>query len=284
MSNYFRIIPKFEIKDDNLVKGIRMEGLRVLGKCSDFAKLYYEDGADEIFYQDVVASLYGQNNLLDIISKTASNLFIPLTVGGGIRSIENIKKILLSGADKIALNSILFQNLDFLKKAANIFGSSTIVGSIEAVKQNDGEYYAYYENGRTSSNIKVSDWIDILQKGGVGEIFLTFVDYDGLNANLDLEFLKLLKQRINVPFIVQGGIATTDHIKEISKIKSVDGISASSLFHYNYLERANSLKKQEFLIGNIDFLNTVKNDSKKKTYSIKELKKELISQGVNCLA
>jgi imidazole glycerol-phosphate synthase subunit HisF len=283
MSNYFRIIPKFEIKNDNLVKGVRMEGLRVLGKCSDFAKLYYEDGADEIFYQDIVASLYGQNNLLDLIQKTASNLFIPLTVGGGIRNIDDIKKILSSGADKVALNSILFKNIQLLKDAANIFGSSTVVGSVEGVKKKDGEYYSYFENGRTSSNIKVIDWIEILQKNGIGEIFLTFVDYDGLNENLDLNFLKKLNNKIHVPFIVQGGISNVQHIYEISKIDFVDGISASSLFHYNYIDKVRSLCKSEFNIGNTDFLSSYKKNSKN-DISIKDIKSSLLNLGVNCLS
>jgi len=283
MTNFFRIIPKFEIKEENLVKGIQLEGLRVLGKCHDFAKLYYEDQADEIFYQDVVSTLYGQDNLLNLISKTASNIFIPLTVGGGIRTVDNIKKILLSGADRVSLNSSLFSNLNFLKEAVNVFGSSTIVGSIEAVKNEDGFYYAHYENGRTLSKFKVIDWIDVLQSSGIGEIFLTFVDCDGLGINCDIDFLKQLNGKIKVPLIVQGGIGNMDHILEISKIEYIDGISCASLFHYNYLHKVKDKDLDNYTQGNLKFLKSKRdNNFYGKINNILELKKKLNLLGVNC--
>ena len=142
-----RIIPKLEIKGPNLVKGIQFEGLRIMGKPEKFAKLYYDNGADELIYMDIVASLYGRNSLLDIISKTAKQIFIPLTVGGGIRNIEDIRNVLNAGADKVALNTACIKNPELIREASEKFGSSTIVISIEAKKKSE-HYEAYYDNGR----------------------------------------------------------------------------------------------------------------------------------------
>ena len=143
-----RIIPKLDIKGPNLVKGIHLEGLRVLGKPSDFAKYYYEQGADELMFMDVVASLYERNSLHDIISETAKSIFIPITVGGGIRSLNDIKSMLRIGADKISINTAAIKRPEFIREASEEFGSSTIVVSIEAIKNSDGKYYAFIDNGR----------------------------------------------------------------------------------------------------------------------------------------
>jgi cyclase len=156
--NKVRVIPRLDIKGPNLVKGIHLEGLRVLGKPERFAKFYYENGADELFFQDTVASLYERNSLSEIISKTAKEIFIPVTVGGGIRSIEDIKNALRSGADKVAINTAALKNPEFIKKASLTFGSSTIVVSIEAIKQPNGEYLAYMDNGREESGMEVLYW------------------------------------------------------------------------------------------------------------------------------
>ena len=136
-----RIIPRLDIKGPNLVKGIHLEGLRVLGKPEDFAKYYYEQGADELFYQDVVASLYERNSLKDIISRTAKEIFIPLTVGGGIRTIDDIRNVLRAGADKVCINTAAIKNPDFIRQASRVFGTSTIVISIEVIKHSDGNYF-----------------------------------------------------------------------------------------------------------------------------------------------
>ena len=150
-----RIIPKLDIKGPNLVKGIHLEGLRVLGKPEDFAKHYYEKGADELIYMDVVASLYGRNSLHEIVSRTAKEIFIPLTVGGGLRTIEDIKNVLRAGADKVSLNTAAIKNPSIVREASRIFGSSTITISIEAIKQPNGEYFAYTDNGREYTGIDV---------------------------------------------------------------------------------------------------------------------------------
>ena len=158
MSLAKRIIPKIDIKGPNLVKGINLEGLRVLGKPQDFARYYYENGADELIFQDVVASLYGRNSLFDIIKKTADEIFIPLTVGGGIRNIDDIKSILRAGADKVSINTASHENPKFISEASNIFGSSTIVVCIEAIKQSNGDYLAFTDNGRNGTNKEIRAW------------------------------------------------------------------------------------------------------------------------------
>lgn len=282
MEKLFRIIPKFEIKNENLVKGVRFEGLRVLGKCKDYALKYYLEGADEIIYQDIVASLYGQNNLVNLIQQSSKDIFIPLNVSGGIRSFDDIKKILESGADKISINSAALKNYQFLKDSCENFGSSTISIHIEAVKNFDGNYYAFYENGRTSSNIKVVDWIKKVQEFGAGEITLTFVDTDGTGKGLDLDFIFTLKNLIKIPFIIGGGLGSFNEILKIAKLKFVDGISISSMFHYHYLNTI-TLKDKNFKEGNTDFLKGFY-DSKKniEKSSIQSLKKFLKDNKIPC--
>lgn len=153
-----RIIPRLDIKGPNLVKGIHLEGLRVLGKPEDFAQYYYEHGADELFYQDVVASLYERNSLHDIISTTAKRSFIPLTVGGGIRTIEDIRNVLRAGADKVSINTAAIRNPSFIREASVKFGSSTIVIAIEAIRQPNGKYEVFVDNGREHTGKDVFEW------------------------------------------------------------------------------------------------------------------------------
>ena len=166
---YIRIIPRLDIKGPNLVKGIHLEGLRVLGKPGDFAKYYYENGADELFYQDAVASLYGRNSLLDIVEKTAREIFIPLTVAGGLRSIEDIRAVLRAGADKVAINTAAIHRPEFIREAALAFGSSTIVVSIEAIKMPDGRYEAHVDSGRERTGVDAFEWAVIAAELGAGD-------------------------------------------------------------------------------------------------------------------
>ncbi|KPA16157.1 imidazole glycerol phosphate synthase subunit HisF [Candidatus Magnetomorum sp. HK-1] len=168
-----RIIPRLDIKGPNLVKGIHFEGLRVLGKPENFAKFYYENSADELIFIDVVASLYGRNSLLDIITKTSKDIFIPLSVGGGIRSIDDIKNVLRAGADKAVINTAAINNPELIKKASTKFGSSTIVISIEAIKKDDGSYEAYTDYGRESTGKDAVKWAFEAADSGAGELMVT---------------------------------------------------------------------------------------------------------------
>ena len=170
MSLAIRIIPKLDIKGPNLVKGMHLEGLRVLGKPEEFARHYYEQGADELIYQDVVASLYGRNSLHEIISKTAKEIFIPLTVGGGIRNLDDIVDVLRAGADKVSINTAAHDNPGLITQASRMFGKSTIVVLIEAIRQTDGRYQAFTDNGRNPTNRDVVTWAKEAEDLGAGEI------------------------------------------------------------------------------------------------------------------
>lgn len=279
MNSTFRIIPRLDIKGNELVKGINLDGLRVLGKPEYFAKKYYQDGADEIFFQDVVASLYDTNSLHSLISRIAKNIFIPLTVGGGIRSIDDINKILKSGADKISINTAAVKNPSFIKEVTERFGSSTITISIEAIKSNNGKYLVYTDSGREFTGLELVEWLETIQSYGAGEIVLTFVDTEGTGKGLDLNLIKKINDKIFIPFIVHGGIGSEKDILEICKFKSVNGVCISSILHYHIVKKYKKIPKTKY--GNKEYLKTSEKKTFFKTLSIYELKKFLKTNGIN---
>ena len=280
-----RIIPRLDIKGPNLVKGIHLEGLRVLGKPWDFAYRYYKEGADELIYIDAVASLYGRNNLLEIVKKTAENIFIPLTVGGGIRSLDDIKNLLRAGADKVAVNTGAIHNPDLIKKGALAFGSQCIVSYIEA-KHINGRYEAMTDNGREVTGKNVFDWAKQVVDLGAGEILLTSIDNEGTGLGYDLELIKAIAEEVPVQVIASGGCGKTEHIIEASKIGKADAVSASSIFHYNYLDRI--LKIDEFSEeGNIEFIKQNRGGlgfmkDRISRLSIQDVKQTLAASGIKC--
>ena len=190
-----RIISRLDIKGPNLVKGIHLEGLRVLGNPEIFAEYYFAQGVDELFYQDVVASLYQRNSLIEKIKKTAKNISIPLTVGGGIRSIEDIQNILNAGADKVVINTGAVKDPLFINRAVKIFGTSTIAVAIETLKDNNGKYYVYTDNGREFNNLDAIKWALEIEKRGAGEILVTSIDKEGTGEGFDIELLKQYPQK-----------------------------------------------------------------------------------------
>ncbi|MDP2939781.1 MAG: imidazole glycerol phosphate synthase cyclase subunit [Candidatus Omnitrophota bacterium] len=284
MSRNIRIIPRLDIKGPNLVKGIHLEGLRVLGKPEDFARYYYEAGADELLYIDIVASLYNRNSLHDIISKTAKEIFIPLTVGGGLRTIEDIKSVLRVGADKVSLNTAAIKNPDIIKKAARRFGSSTIVVSIEAIKQPDGRYLAYTDNGREYTGFEVLEWAKKVEKLGAGEILLTSVDNEGTGHGFDIELTKMVSCAVSIPVIAYGGAGKVEDIKDIIIKGEADAVGIASILHYNFIKECNnSLKPDQFKEeGNIEYLQSGREFSKFKTANIPQIKSYLHSHDICC--
>ena len=168
LMSVIRVIPRLDIKGPNVVKGIHLEGLRVIGRPDEIARYYYEAGADELFFMDTVASLYERNSLGEIISKTASEIFIPLTVGGGLRTVEDMAKALRAGADKICLNTAAIKNPKVVREAARTLGSSTIVIAIESIRESDGRYLAYTDNGREYTGVEVLDWAKQVEELGAG--------------------------------------------------------------------------------------------------------------------
>ena len=192
--NPIRIIPFLDIKNGLLIKGINLEGLRVLGKASNFSNHYYKSGADEICYIDNVATLYGTNNLSKFISETANNIFIPLSVGGGIKTLEDIKKMLSAGADRVCINSAAIDNINLLKQASRIFGSANITIIIQSIKVNK-KYYISKSSGRDLIKINSIDWAQKVQDYGAGEIILTSVNNEGLKKGFDIALINKVSQK-----------------------------------------------------------------------------------------
>tara|TARA_B110000211_G_C14055139_1_gene542982 strand:+ start:603 stop:1442 length:840 start_codon:yes stop_codon:yes gene_type:complete len=274
-----RIIPRLDIKGPNLVKGIHLEGLRVLGKPSDFAKYYYENGADELMLMDVVASLYERNSLHDIISETAKNNFIPITVGGGIRSLNDIKNILRAGADKVCLNTAAIKNPEFIKKASREFGSSTIVVSIEAIKDND-KYKAYTDNGREYTGLDVFEWAQRIDELGAGELVITSVDKEGTGKGFDIELISKINNLVSIPVIAHGGSGKKEDVIDLVKSSAVNSVMISSMFHYNYIKDNESSVSS--LEGNTQFLKNKMIFNKLNPCSIFDLKNELNKNNISC--
>ena len=230
-----RLIPRLDIKGSNLVKSIRLEGLRKIGPPGCFAEMYYSSGADELLFNDCVASLYARNSLLEIISETASNIFIPLTVGGGITSTEKAKAILRSGADKISLNSGALMNEYLISELALKFGSQAVVVEIQAKKGNDNNWQALTENGRENSGRDVIEWAQRVEELGAGEVLLTSVDREGTTLGFDLELVKQVMDIVSVPVIVSGGMGKLDHLTELLKTADVSAVSCAHVLHYEEL-------------------------------------------------
>lgn len=275
-----RIIPRLDIKGPNLVKGIHLEGLRVLGKPEDFARYYYESGADELIYIDVVASLYGRNSLHDIISKTAKEIFIPLTVGGGLRTIEDIRNVLRAGADKISINTAAIKNENLIKEAARLFGSSTITVTIEATKQSDGQYLAYTDNGREYTGVEVLSWAKRVEELGAGEILLTSIDKEGTGSGYDVELVKIVSDRVSIPVIASGGPGKREDILAVLEKGNASAVAIASMFHYDFISQNKKISeyKEE---GNVEFLKSNRTFSKIEACTIESLKKYLLKKKIS---
>lgn len=276
-----RVIAKLDIKGPNLVKGIHLEGLRVLGKPEAFAKYYFDTGIDELLFMDVVASLYERNSLSEIIRRTASQIFVPLTVGGGLRSIEDIRNALLAGADKVSINTAAIRNPMLIKQAAEFFGSSTIVVTIEAIRQENGKYLAYVDNGRESTGVEVCEWAQQAQDLGAGEIILTSVDREGTGEGYDLDLLKLVAPYLNIPLVASGGAGSgSDAVKAILE-GGADAVSLASIIHYEAIK--NISKGDDYSMeGNTEFLKKNVGYKKIQPTSISEIKREMQRSGIHC--
>jgi cyclase len=219
LNRNIRLIARLDIKGDNLIKGINLEGLRVIGSPNEHANRYYEQGADELIYMDCVASLYGRNNLEEIVKRTAQNVFIPMTVGGGIRSLEDATNLLRCGADKVS-------------EIANHFGSQCMVLSVEAKNIGQGAWEAYTDNGRERSGLDVIEWIHKAVSLGAGEILLTSVDREGTRSGFDLDLVKLVTNEVSVPVIASGGMGKIDDLISVVKEGNVDAVAMADILHY----------------------------------------------------
>tara|TARA_B100000780_G_C21113091_1_gene450012 strand:+ start:521 stop:1375 length:855 start_codon:yes stop_codon:yes gene_type:complete len=276
-----RIISRLDIKGPNVVKGIHLEGLRVLGNPKDFAKFYYEEGIDELMYMDVVASLYDRNSLKDIIESTADELFVPLTVGGGLRNLEDVNTALRSGADKVCINTAAIKDPNLIKQISDKYGASTLVVAVEAIKDESGEYYAFTDNGREQSGKKVIEWVKEIQDLGAGEILLTSVDKEGTGAGFDIELIKLVENLISIPLLAHGGAGKMEDIKNVIEQTSIDAVVLSSILHYSTIKSNDFSNKKVSSEGNNDFLKSGGIFSKINPIPLSSLRQYLTNNNIN---
>jgi cyclase len=247
-----RIIPRLDIKGPNVVKGINLEGLRVVGRPELYAPYYYDEGADELLFMDAVASLYGRNSLEEIVRRTAERIFVPLTVGGGIRSVEDIRSVLRAGADKVAMNTAAIGNPRLIAEGAGIFGSQCIVLSIEARRLPEGRYECLTDSGRERTGKDAVEWAEEAARLGAGEILVTSVDNEGTGRGFDLELTRLISERVGVPVIASGGAGCAEHVRDAVLIGKADAVCIASILHYGCLEAMENVAYAEE--GNTDFL------------------------------
>lgn len=263
-----RIIPKLDIKNENLVKGIHLEGLRVLGDPEYFAEQYYTYGADEIIYHDVVASLYERNSMLPLIKKTSEETFVPLIVGGGIRNLKQIEKILKSGADRVFINTAAIDNNKFIKKVITEFGASTLVVSIEVINKNNN-FYCRKDFGREETNFELIEWCKKLQNIGVVELLITSIDKDGTGEGFDLSIAEKLNKYVYIDYILNGGFSKYSHFLDTLNVCNPSGFAIGSALHYSVLNHKINEKKND---GNFEFLKAKKNFKNFKKITIKDIK------------
>jgi len=227
-----RLIARLDVKGPNLIKGVHLEGLRILGLPNEFARKYYYEGADEIIYMDIVASLYGRSHLGQIIRDAVEDIFIPLTVGGGIRSVENARDVLRSGADKVAVNTAAVKDPNLILNIAREFGSQCMVSSIEAKKISHGKWEVYVENGREKTGIDVMDWSKQCALKGAGEILLTSIDQEGTRKGFDVDLVKAVTSVVNIPIIASGGMGTTSDMVNVVNNGGANAVAMADILHY----------------------------------------------------
>jgi cyclase len=276
-----RVIPRLDIKGPNLVKGVHLEGLRVLGKPEQFARQYYEQGADELLYMDVVASLYGRNSLLEIIERTSREIFIPLTVGGGLRTLDDIRGVLRAGADKVAINTAAIRRPAFIREAAQRFGSSTIIVSIEAIRKPDGSFEAYTDNGRERTGVDALGWARQAAELGAGELMVTSIDREGTGTGFDVELTRAMAAAVSIPVIACGGAGTVDHVASVITQGKADAICLASMLHYGAIRRLSAWSDFSGE-GNVEFLKSERSFSNVRATTLPAIKTDLMTRGIPC--
>jgi cyclase len=228
-----RLIARLDIKGSNLIKGINLEGLRVIGSPAEYALRYYRQGADELIYMDCVASLYGRNHLADIVRSAARDIFVPMTVGGGVRSVDDAKQILLAGADKVAINTAAVANPKLISLIARHFGSQCMVLSVEAKQIDKGRWEVYTDNGREKTGIDVVEWVKKGVALGAGEILLTSIDREGTRKGFDCELIKAVSGVVSVPVIASGGMGKPADLLSAVHEGHADAIAMADILHYD---------------------------------------------------
>lgn len=241
--NKIRVIARIDVKNEYVIKGIHLEGLRKVGEPNELAKRYYNEGIDEIIFMDAVAAYYDRNSLTQIIEKACEDVFVPITVGGGIRKVEDIQIALNAGADKVAINTQAIKEPNFISKASKIFGSQCIVSSIVAKKISTNKWETYIDNGREPAKKDVIEWAKEVQELGAGEIMLTSIDKEGTKKGFDIELNKAVSKAVTIPVISSGGMKSGDDAINLLLNSNIDAIATASTLHYN-LESINSIKEK----------------------------------------
>ena len=238
----FRIIARCDIKGKNLIKGIRYEGVRVIGDPAEFAKKYYNDGADEVIYMDAVASLYERSSLAPLVESSVKDIFVPISVGGGINDLESARMMLKSGAEKVIINTAAISNPNLISILSKEFGRQCVVVSIQA-KKRDNYWEALTHCGRSTTGLDVNGWMEVVQSLGAGEIILTSVDCDGTMSGMDLELIRSISGIVDLPVIASGGFANDDPIEDLAGERIISGIAIGASLHQDDVNIP-SLKKR----------------------------------------
>jgi cyclase len=226
-----RIIPCLDVKNGRVVKGINFIDLKDAGDPAEQAKIYSESGADEICFLDITASNENRKTIFDVVKRTSENCFVPLTVGGGVRSLEDINKLLVSGADKVSINTAAVNNQNLIKESSKNFGSQCIVVAIDA-KKNNNKWEIYTHGGRTETGIDALDFAKKMEDSGAGELLITSIDRDGTQKGYDIKLISEIEKIINIPIIASGGVGTLEHLFEGVKYGKASAVLAASIFHY----------------------------------------------------
>jgi cyclase len=233
MRKKVRLIARLDIKGPKLIKGINLEGVRVVGDPHEYAKSYFAQGVDEIVYMDSVATLYGRNSLVDLVRATTEDVFVPMTVGGGLRSLADVDEMMRAGADKVAINTAAIRRPELLREVSRRYGSQAMVLSVEAKRRRDGRgWEAYVDLGREKTDLDVIDWVRRAVDMGCGEILLTSVDREGMRAGFDLELVRAVTEAVDVPVIASGGMGKLEHALEVIGQGGADAVAMAHVLHY----------------------------------------------------
>lgn len=230
---YLRLIARLDIKGPNLIKGVHLEGLRVIGDPQEYARRYYEQGADELIYIDIVASLYGRSKLTEIVRRTARDVFVPMTVGGGVRNVDDVRELLRAGADKVAINTAAVRRPELISEVSRRFGAQCMVLSIEAKQQASGRWEVYTDCGRERSGVDAVEWAVRGVQLGAGEILVTSIDREGTRKGFDVALTRAIASAVSVPVIASGGYGEAKHLAEVVREGNADAVAFADVLHYN---------------------------------------------------
>jgi cyclase len=232
-----RVIARLDVKGENLIKGVHLEGLRVMGDPQEYARRYYEQGADELIYMDIVASLYGRSKLTEIIRRAAQDVFVPMTVGGGIRTVQDVSELLRAGADKVAINTAAVRRPELIAEVSRHFGSQCMVLSLEAKRQGNGRWEVYTDCGREASGVDAVEWVKRGVDLGAGEVLVTSIDREGTRKGFDNGLVREVASVVPVPVIASGGFGASTHLREVIDA-GADAVAIADALHYGRMSLA----------------------------------------------